>query len=66
VKGLIPVIQGQKRLNYSCYPEECNQPSDEHEHLPLSYVGTGKMALGKNYAYYQKDHRFHQLKELQA
>jgi hypothetical protein len=66
--GFIPVVEWQKRLYDSCYPEKGHYPGNKHEHFPLSDFDTGKMgktALGKNYANNQKDNRFHQLEELQ-
>jgi hypothetical protein len=59
------VIKWQQRLNDSCYPEKGHQPANKHEHLPLSYLGTGKMAFGKNYTDNQKYNRLHQLEKLQ-
>jgi hypothetical protein len=52
--GSIPVIQGKQRLNNSGNPEKTHKPRNEHEHFPLTYISTGKMAFGKNNADNQK------------
>jgi hypothetical protein len=63
---LIPVIEWQQRLYDPCHPEESQQASYKHEHLPFTNIGTGKMAFSKNNADYQENNRLHQLKQLES
>ena len=57
----VPVVQGQQRLDDTGHPEKSDEACNEHEHLPLPYLGSGKMAFCKYYAYNKKYDRAHQL-----
>jgi hypothetical protein len=62
--SFVPVVKRKKRLNNSGYPEKGHHTCNKHEHLPLSYFSTCKMAFRKNDADNQKDDGFHHLKKL--
>jgi hypothetical protein len=62
----VPVIEGQKRLDNSRYPEETYQTGNEQEHFPGTDLSPGKMAFCKNNADNQEDSKLQQLKQLQS
>jgi hypothetical protein len=62
---LVPVIEGQKRLDNSRYPEETYKTGNEQEHFPGTDFSPGKTFCKKN-ADNQEDSKLHQLKQLQS
>ena len=60
------MIEGQQRLNNSCYPEKAYKTGDEKKHFPCTYLGTGKVALCKDNTDDKENGELHQLEELES